>query len=115
MFRSKFILPVVSAVCLVATQAAVKPAFAASPLRAIVAQSAVGAKLIKLNLNNTTSSPLDLKVGDTDVTLAAGETVKLSAPVGAKITVANATSTRQAGDIIVQVSKDLSDATIRIQ
>lgn len=115
MFRSKLMIPALSAVCLLASQAVVPSvAMAASPLRAIVAQSPAGAKMVKLNLTNSSAAPLDLKVGETAVTLAAGETVKLSAPEGAKIVVATATSTREAGAVIAQVSRDLSDANIRI-
>lgn len=115
MFRSKLIVPALSAVCLLASQAVVPSASAAmSPLRAIIAQSPAGAKMVKLSLSNQSGGPLDVTVGETPVTVAAGETVKLSAPVGAKIKVATATSTREAGAVLAEVSKDLSDATIRI-
>lgn len=114
MFRSKLMIPALSAVCLLASQAVVPSAFAASPLRAIVAQSPAGAKMVKLNLTNSSSAALDLKVGETALTIAVGETIKLSAPEGAKIVVATATGTREAGSIIAQVSRDLSDANIRI-
>jgi hypothetical protein len=53
-------------------------------------------------------------VGETPVTLAVGEMVKISAPAGAKITVATASTNHAAGSVLAQISKDLSGATIRV-
>src|ERR1700754_1491173 len=113
MFRSKLIVPALSVACLFASQAVVPTlAMAAtSPLRAIVAaQSPGGARLVHVNLANSTGSPLDVKIGDTAATIAAGETVNVSAPAGTKITVATASSTRAAGSVLAEISKELSGA-----
>jgi|GEM_PF-2610787 len=116
MFRSKLIIPALSVMCLLGSQAVVPSiAMAESPLRAIVAaQPLAGAKMVHLNLANSTGSPLDLLIGETAVTLAVGETVKVSAPAGAKITVATASTNHAAGSVLAQISKDLSGATIRV-
>jgi hypothetical protein len=116
MFRSKLIVPALSVMCLLASQAVVPSlAMASSPLRAIVAAAPVpGAKMVHLNLCNNTTTSLDMKVGDTPVTLAVGETVQLSAPAGAKITLLTAVTTHEAGSIVAEVSKDMSGATIHV-
>jgi hypothetical protein len=115
MFRSKFIVPALSVACLLASQAVVPTlAMASSPLRAIVAQSPAGGHLVHVNLANNTGSPLDVKIGETPATIAAGETVNVSAPAGTKITVVAGSPTRAAGSVLAEVSKELSGATIRI-
>jgi hypothetical protein len=122
MFRSKLIVPALAVACLLASQAVVPSmALASAPVRAIVATApatgtapAAKIKMVHLNLANKTNSALDVTVGETPVTVAAGETVKLSAPTGAKIVVATATATHPAGDLLAQVSSDLSGATLNI-
>ncbi len=116
MFRSKLMIPALSAVCLLASQAVVPSmALAASPIRAIVAATPfAGAKMVHLSLANSLATAIDLKVGETAVTLAAGETVKLSAPAGSKITVVNAVPTHEAGSLLAQVAPSMSGATIRV-
>ena len=116
MFRSKLIVPALSAVCLLASQAVVPSmAVAASPIRAIVAATPfAGAKMVHLSLANALTTSIDLKVGETPVTIAAGETIKLSAPAGAKITVVNAVPTHEAGSLLAQVGTNMSGATIRV-
>jgi hypothetical protein len=120
MFRSKLIVPALAVACLLGSQAVIPSmALASGPVRAIVATApsattSAKTKMVHLNLANKSSSPLDVTVGETPVTVAAGETVKLSAPAGAKIVVATATATHAAGDLLAQVSSDLSGATINI-
>jgi hypothetical protein len=115
MFRSKLIVPVLSIACLFAAQAVVPTvAMAASPIRVIVATPIAGSRLVHLNLVNSTASTMDVKVGETAVTLAAGETVKVTAPVGTKITFAGESATHATGSLLAEVSSGLSDATIRI-
>ncbi len=117
MFRAKLIVPALSVVCLLASRAVVPSAAlaASSPLRAIVAaQPVAGARMVHLNLANGTASAMELKIGETPVTLAAGETVKVSAPAGTKIVLAAAVGERAAGEVLAQVSKATSGATIHI-
>jgi hypothetical protein len=122
MFRSKLIVPALSVACLLASQAVVPSmALAAAPVRSIIATapttgttSTAKVKMVHLSLANNTSSPIEVTVGDTPATVAAGETVKLSAPAGAKIVVATATATHPAGSVLAEVTPALSDATIRI-
>jgi hypothetical protein len=122
MFRSKLIVPALAVVCLLGSQVVVPSmALASGPVRAIVATApttgttaTAKTKMVHLSLANKSSSPLDVTVGETPVTVAAGETVKVSAPAGAKIVVTTATATHAAGETLAQVSPDLSGATINI-
>jgi hypothetical protein len=116
MFRSKLIVPALVVACLLGSQAVVPSVASASVLRA--ADHSVlpmfGNKVVKLSLANNTSNALDVKVGETPMTIAPGATVQVSAPAGTKIVVATATSSHAAGDVLAEVSSELSGATIRI-
>jgi hypothetical protein len=115
MFRSKLIIPALSAVCLFSSQAVVPPPVMASPLRTNLSiQPIFGNKMVKLNLANNTGSPLDVKVGDTPMTIAPGKTVPVSAPAGTKITVVTAFATHGVGTVLAEISPDMSGATIRV-
>ena len=116
MFRSKFIVPALSAVCLLASQAVVPTPVFASVLRADhpVMPMFRGNKMVNLNLANKTTTPLDVKVGETPMTIEPGKTVKISAEAGSKITVVTASATHAAGSVLAEISKDLSGATISI-
>jgi hypothetical protein len=115
MFRSKLIVPALSVVCLFASQAVVPTMAMASPLKAVPSIHATfGKHMVSLNLANSTSAPLDVKVGDTPMTIEAGKTVKISAAPGTKITLSTASSTHEAGAVLAEVSGELSGATIRI-
>jgi hypothetical protein len=115
MFRSKLIVPVFSVACLLASQAVVPTLVMASPLHAnISVQPMFGNKMVNLNLANNTSSPLDIKVGETPMTVEAGKTVQIKAPAGTKIVVATTSGNRAAGSVLAEVTSELGGATIRI-
>ena len=115
MFRSKLIIPALSVACLVASQAVLPTVAMASPLKAVPSiHATIGKHMVNLNLANSTSASIDVKVGDTPMTIEAGKTVKISAAPGTKITLATASGTREAGAVLAQVSGELSGATIRI-
>ncbi len=115
MFRSKLIVPALSVACLFASQAVVPTLAMASPLRTnISVQPMFGNKMVNLNLANNTTSSLDIKVGETPMTIEAGKTVQIKAAAGTKITVATASATRAAGSVLAEVTSELGGATIRI-
>jgi hypothetical protein len=116
MFRSKLIVPALSVVCLLASQAVVPTLASASALRRAdhSTQPLFGNKVVKLSLSNNTGSSLDVKVGETPMTIAAGATVKISAVTGTKIVVATAVKDRAAGEVLAEVTSNLSGATIHI-
>jgi hypothetical protein len=115
MFRSKLIVPALSVACLLASQAVVPTLVLASPLRAnLSVQPMFRTKMINLNLANNTSSPLDIKVGDTPMTIAPGKTMPVSAPAGTKITVATAITSHAVGAVLAEMSSELSGVTIRV-
>lgn len=115
MFRSKLIVPALSVACLFASQAVLPTVAMASPVKTVPSLHATfGKHMVNLNLANSTSAPLDVKVGETPMTIAPGKTVKISAAPGTKITLATASGTREAGVVLAEVSGELSGATIRI-
>jgi hypothetical protein len=115
MFRSKLIVPALSVVCLLASQAVVPTLAVASPLRTNISmQPFFGAKMVKLSLTNNTSNPVDIKVGDSPMTIAPGKTQLVTAPAGTMITFVSAVSNHAAGAVLTQLSTDMSGATIHI-
>ena len=115
MFRSKLIVPALSVACLFAAQAVVPAVAMASPLHANVSvQPMFGTKMVNLNLTNNTTTTLEVKVGETPMTIAAGQTVKVSAAAGTKIIYVNTSATHTAGTVLAQLSGEMSGATIRV-
>jgi hypothetical protein len=115
MFRSKLIVPALSIACLFAAQAVVPTLAMASPLRTNLSiQPSLNTHMVNLNVANSTNAALDIKVGETAMTIAPGKTVKVSAAPGTKITVVTASGTHEAGSLLAEVSSSLSGATIRI-
>jgi len=82
-----------------------------APLHAMFAKE----KIVKLSLRNSSVSSVELKVGENLVTLAAGQTITLSLPVGTRIVANSSTSTVQAGSLITEVSKELSGVVLTMK
>ncbi len=115
MFRARLIVPALSVVCLIAAQAVAPVSAMASPVRTKVPVRAfMGTKMVNLNLANNTKETLEVKVGETAMTIAAGQTVKVSAAPGTKIVFASTSPTHAAGTILAQLSTELSGATIHV-
>jgi hypothetical protein len=116
MFRSKFVIPALSVVCLLASQAVVPSVASASPLRENIPVRAMTTnkiKMVNLNLANNTGSVLEVKVGDQPLTIEAGKTAKISAPAGTKIVV-TASANHEVGSTLAELSNDISGATLRV-
>ena len=71
------------------------------PINAMFAKE----KTVKLSLHNGSASPIELKVGENIMTLAAGQIVKVDLPVGTRIITNTTTSNAPAGALITQVTK----------
>jgi hypothetical protein len=99
-----------AATCLLSSQAAFASPLAITPLHAKFG----GTKMIQLSLRNTTSTSMELKVGDNLMTIDPGKTVSVKVPTGTRITANTATKTHEAGQLIVQVSGELNGATLAI-
>jgi hypothetical protein len=69
-------------------------------------------KTVKFNLKNATTTPIKVKAGETEVTLAAGATVPMKVAPGVKLVVVDATASHAAGSVLVEVGSQLSDSTI---
>jgi hypothetical protein len=72
-------------------------------------------KTVTLNLRNDSGAAMELKVGDSLMTIDNGKTVKVKLPVGTRIITNTATATRKAGSLVEEVSNDLNDATITLR
>lgn len=72
-------------------------------------------KTVKLSLRNTSSAPIDLRVGENLMTLAAGQSLSLTLPVGTRIVANSSTAAVQAGTLIAEVSKELSGAVLNLK
>jgi hypothetical protein len=72
-------------------------------------------KNVQMTLRNDSAAPMEFKVGDDVVTLAAGKSVALKIPVGTRICANQTNATHQAGDLITQVSKDLDGAILHVK
>ena len=71
-------------------------------------------KLVKFNLHNATSTPIQVKAGDTEMTLAPGQNVPFKLPVGAKVVVQVATADFPQGAVLATATSELSDTTIQL-
>jgi urease beta subunit len=67
---------------------------------------------IRFALRNASSAPIDLRAGDSTMTIAPGKTLDVNLPVGTKIVVATATGNRQPGDLVTQVTSVLKGTTV---
>jgi hypothetical protein len=75
-----------------------------------------GQKSIKINLQNGTGAPLELKIGDKVTTLQSGQVVSEKLPVGTRVTTNTATQNHKVGDLIVQISEGMyKDSTLTIK
>ena len=84
------------------------PASFAVPVHAIFAK----VKLVRVTVRNDSKAPIEMKAGEQVMTLAVGKTLELKLAVGTSI-LANAPSGNyQTGDVLAQVTTELSDTTL---
>lgn len=115
MLRRKLIVPALSVAMLLVSQAVVPFVASASPLHPVVPVHAkFGTKMVHLSLANNTTSAVEIMVGETPMSIAPGQTVKVNISAGTKIVMTAASGTHEAGSVLAQVSNEMSGATIRI-
>ena len=90
------------------------PAMHASPVRGFVPAHAMfgKTKTVKVELRNTTQTPIALHAGDQNITVEPGKTMTVSLPAGTRITTVGGTSKHPAGTLIIQVYDGLNGAII---
>lgn len=108
--RNVFVAALVAATTLIPTQALLASPLHISPVRAFFGKT----KMVKLNLRNDSGAPIELRAGETVMTLHTGETKVLALPPGTRITTTAATKSHEAGALIAEVSETFSGATISI-
>jgi hypothetical protein len=72
-------------------------------------------KVVKMGLRNDYNQPVEVKVGDQTMSLAAGKTVQLKLPVGTPIVLNTATEKHQIGEVLAQASNSMQDMTLIIR
>jgi phosphosulfolactate phosphohydrolase-like enzyme len=72
-------------------------------------------KAVHISFRNDTSSPLELKVGDSLMKVEAGKTLALHLPVGTKVIANTPTPNLAAGALIAEVATYLDGATLAIK
>lgn len=80
------------------------------PAHALFARS----KTVKVDLHNTSSSSIELRVGEKVITVEAGKTITVDLPAGTRITTATATDKHPANTLIIEVYSALNGATINL-
>jgi len=98
--RSLFIAPLAVA-CLFISQAVyASPLNLVGPTHAMFSRS----KTVKFSLHNASATSMDLRAGDTVMTLKAGETLSINLPAGTRIVTNVATNDHPAGTLVLQVA-----------
>ncbi len=108
---------VVVALSLVAAGLSASTAVYAAPMHSAMPVHAMfgKTKTVKLNVRNDSSAAMELKVGDSVMTVEKGKTIELKLAVGTRILANTATSTHQVGELLAEVSPELNEATIAIK
>ena len=108
--RSCFVPPLALA-CLLTTQAIYAAPVTVTPgVHAMFARS----KTVKFKLHNGSAAAMELRAGDSPVTLKAGETVTLDLPSGTRIVTNSASSDQAAGTLVLEVMPGFSGTTITL-
>ena len=72
-------------------------------------------KQIKFTIQNKSTAPVDLKSGDEQIHLAAGQSQQVKAPAGTKIVTTSDSATSQAGTVAVEVTDTMSGSTVNLR
>jgi hypothetical protein len=88
---------------------------ASTPTRPTLLQVSGGkAKIVQLSLHNNFSSPVELRAGDTVITLAPGKTMSVKLPAGTRIVTNSDTGKLKSGDLLIEVLASFNGATISV-
>ncbi|HEX4154334.1 MAG TPA: hypothetical protein VHY48_01855 [Acidobacteriaceae bacterium] len=72
-------------------------------------------KLVSFNLRNDSRTPLKVKAGDQELTLAPGKVTPVKLATGTTIVAEETTPEFEAGAVLATVASNLSDATIALK
>lgn len=112
MIRRPLLVAPLAVACLFASQGLyASPVNMIAPVNAMFSRS----KTVKFQLHNASAAVMDLKAGDTVVTLKAGETISLDLPAGTKIVTNTASSAHPAGTLILEVSNGFGGSTVTLR
>ena len=111
MIRKNLILPVAAALCFLA------------PVTTVFAQDASTqttkkvkpAKTVKFNITNQTNAPVNLKAGDQQITIAAGQSQQIKAQSGQQIVTTSESSLGAAGTVVAGVTDTMEGSTVNVR
>ncbi len=101
---------VISAACLLSSQAVFASSVRNVPVHAMFAKTST----VHLNLHNISDAVVELKVGDQVITIAAGKTISVNVPPGTRIVTNTATKLHPAGELVFEAASDFNNATVSI-
>ncbi len=106
----------VLAASMVAVCALSVPALNASAIKVAPSVHAFfgNAKTVKLSVKNDSDTAIEIKAGESVMTIEAGKALTVNLPVGTRVMTTTATKSHVAGDLLFEVSTSLSGATVRI-
>ncbi len=99
----------------VASMFASEAVYASTSVQVPVAAMFGKTKLIKFSLRNDSGGELKVKAGESPMTIEAGKSVDLQLPVGAKVIADSDTAVHKSGDVIAEVSSNLSGVTVAVK
>lgn len=112
MIRRSLLAAPLAVACLLASQALyAAPIPVLNPVHAMFGRS----KTVKFELHNASAAPMDLKAGNTALTVKAGETVTLDLPAGTRILTNSASNAHPAGTLVLEVSPNFSGTTVTLR
>ena len=112
--RKQLVLSAAAAVSLILPAALV--AQSSTTAASTQTQSAKPAgKQIKFTIQNKSAAPVDLKSGDEQIHLAAGQSQQVKAPAGTKIVTTSDSASSQAGTVAVEVTDTMSGSTVNLR
>jgi hypothetical protein len=111
MIRRSLLIAPLAIACLFAPQAIyASPVNGLNPTHSMFARS----KTVKFSLHNASASSMDLRAGDTVMTLKAGETITLNLPPGTRIVTNATSSTQPGGALVLDVSPGFNGSTVTL-
>ena len=88
---------------------------ASTPTRPTLLQVSGGkTKTVQLSLRNDFSSTIELRAGDTVISLAPGKTMSIKLPAGTRIVTNSDTGKLKSGDLIIEVLSSFNGATVAV-
>jgi len=111
MNRKSLILPIAAAACFLLPSTTVF-AQTATPT---TQKAAKPAKQINFTVTNKTANTVNLQSGSQQLTIAAGQSQQVKAPVGTKVVTTSDSSLGQSGTVVTEVTDTMNGSTVNVR